>query len=238
MIGILDSGEGGMNAARYLEKSTDESIIFFPDRKNAPYGTKTREELIALTEAGIGRLTDAGADRVLIACCTAGTVFSELKKEYREISFPLISPTARTALKATKTGRIALIATNATVSSGAFEEEIKKQTSSLGKSCSLLSIRAQSLVEIVEREARGEDKSPEKSEIIREVLRDIKGSGADTLILGCTHFPSLEEDIKMIVGELGVRTLISSVKEGVKAFLKENPPKERQKRKIFLSLRG
>ena len=236
MIGILDSGEGGMNAARYLQGKTKESIIFFPDRKNAPYGTKTKEELIALTSDGINHLLTLGARRVLIACCTAGTVYPYLEKSLRDISFPLLAPTAREAVKETESGRIALIATEATVNSRAFEREILRAKSD--KRCEILSIKAQQLVKIVEDCASGEKINSGKIRIISNILAPLKNFNADTLILGCTHFPSLENIITPIAKRLGVKRIVSSVKAGADAFLRDSESEEKNERKIYLSLRG
>ena len=220
MIGVLDSGEGGMNAARYLEQKTEESIVFFPDRKNAPYGTKTRDELISLLSGGIDRLLALGASRVLIACCTAGTVYPYLDEKRKTLSFPLIRPTARAAVKSTRSGKIALIATEATVRSHAFSEEIKKAAGELNRDCRLLEIKAQPLVSMVERRATGIKISEGDEDLIRKILLPLKDFGADTLILGCTHFPSLEDRLAPIAKELGIISLISSVKEGTDAFLR------------------
>lgn len=238
MIGILDSGEGGMNAARYLQAKTSESIVFFPDRRNAPYGTKTKEELIKLTECGIKHLITLGASRVLIACCTAGTVYPYLKKDLKELSFPLLAPTARAAVQATKNGRIALIATEATVNSQAFDQEIAKAAAKNGKDCVLKSVKAQELVKIVEDRASGRIINYDQTSIINNVLSALEGFRADTLILGCTHFPSLEADILPIARELGIKRLVSSVGEGADAFLERWANTENKQRRIYLSLRG
>ena len=239
MIGVIDSGEGGMNAVRYLEQRTDEDILFFPDRKNAPYGTKSREELTLLLSRGIDRLTALGADRILIACCTAGTVHHLLDEERMGISFPILYPTALAAVKGTLSGKIALIATDATVNSLAFDKEIERAAKELGKKCTLFGVKAQALVSIVEKTAAGKAFSKEDYERIEKTVRSVKGNGIDTLILGCTHFESLENIIAPIVRSFGINNIVSSAKEGARSFLTDKKPnKPINKRRIFLSERG
>ena len=127
MIGVCDSGEGGVVAVEELRAiSPTVDVCFFADRKNAPYGTKSPDELLSLLRADINRVRDAGADEVLIACCTASTVYCRLTEEERRGVYPIIAPTAKAALEKTKNGCIGVLATEATVLSHAFAREIKR----------------------------------------------------------------------------------------------------------------
>ncbi len=220
VIGILDSGSGGLLAARYVEGLTDEEIVFFPDRRNAPYGTKTRNELIRLVEDGIEALVRVGCDKVLVACCTAGTVCDSIRKEYRQHAFPIIEPTVEAALAATKNRRIAVLATEATVLSGCFTDAIKRKGQFRGVNA--LAVAAQPLVGIVEGGARDGLITDAQRAILKKVLSPLFGFDADTVILGCTHFPALSCEIKDILEKHGAKHVISSVKEGSDAFLLEH----------------
>ena len=81
MIGVFDSGDGGLLAVEKIrERSPECDLIFLADRENAPYGTKSRTEIIRITKRNIKRLKELGASRILIACCTASSVYGELSE--------------------------------------------------------------------------------------------------------------------------------------------------------------
>ena len=204
MIGVCDSGEGGRVAVEELRALAPlADICFFADRDNAPYGTKSPHELLSLLRADIKRVRDAGADEVLIACCTASTVFDRLTREERRGVFPIITPTARAAVKKTKSGRIGVLATGATVASHAFRREVLR----LLPTAEVIEVEAQRFVNYVECERV--DRRDVKETVERLRSRDI-----DTLILGCTHFPRLSGIISEYAGKI---TLISSAREGALA---------------------
>ena len=125
MIGIFDSGAGGeytLSALRALAPHAD--VCLLADRENAPYGTKDEATLVWLVRRNIRRLKDAGCDEILIGCCTASTVYSQLPQNERVSVYPIIEPTVRAALCGGP--RIGVIATEATVRSRAFASEITK----------------------------------------------------------------------------------------------------------------
>ncbi len=189
MTGIFDSGAGGLAALGELRRiNPDEDILFLADRQNAPYGTKTEEEILSLTEENIRKLSYAGAEKVLIACCTASTVFRRLPTELREISVPIIDPAAAYALSLTKNRRIAVIATRHTVKCGAFLHSIKR----IDSAARVTEIEAQPLVSVAERISSGVIMTKDECEYFSSLVCRIRASGADTLLLGCTHFSHLE----------------------------------------------
>ncbi|MBR2465416.1 MAG: aspartate/glutamate racemase family protein [Clostridia bacterium] len=193
MIGIFDSGAGGLAALSELRKlSPNEDILFLADRKNAPYGTKSEKEVLRLAENNISRLLFSGASSVLIACCTASTVHEKLPPPLKERSVPIIEPAAKLAAASTKNGNIAVIATERTVKSGAFGRAIRR----VDPTFRVKEYPAQELVEIAERVAAGESADRFAREKIKEILDASLSDGADTLVLGCTHFSHLKEIIK------------------------------------------
>ena len=208
MIGVFDSGVGGMTALaelRRLRSSVD--ITYLADRENAPYGTKSEDKILLCAENCIRRLRDAGAEKILIACCTASTLFGRMSEASKKIAVPIISPAAKSAARATVNGRIAVIATSATVRSRAFTREIRTH-----RKANLLELEAQPLVAMVEGGARdGAPLSRENEMLLDDILSPIRAFGADTLVLGCTHFSHLEEHISSRLE--GVR-LISPSREG------------------------
>ncbi len=210
MIGIFDSGMGGLSAMtdlRRLRPSID--ICFLADRKNAPYGTKSESELIRLVKNDITRLSKKGAERILMACCTASTVYDKLPKHMKEIAIPIIEPTARAALRATDSGRIGVLATRATVNSHAFGDKL----SMLDPTCEVHELEAQELVALIEGGTLDGRVGGEKRKEIFGIIRSIKEKNIDTLILGCTHFERLERELSWMLP--GVRT-VSSAREGAR----------------------
>lgn len=213
MIGVFDSGVGGLNSYRELRRSMPfEEIIFLADRKNAPYGTKCENEILRLVKSDIRLLRDMGADKILIACCTASTVYDKLCDEDRQISIPIIQPSARAAALVGE--KIAVIATERTVASHSFKNEILRASPR-----KLVSeIPAQILVSTAERFVRIGYLDTEAEKALDTVAEKITQTGADALVLGCTHFAYFEDallaripNIKMInPAKIGAGELIKS----------------------------
>ncbi len=201
MIGIFDSGAGGLAALGELRRLCPaEDVLFLADRKNAPYGTRTEDEILYLTEKNISKLLSAGAQRVLIACCTASTVHDKLPEEPRRLSVPIIEPTAMRAKEASKNGSVAVIATKHTAESGAFSKAVY----SIKGGTRVEEYPAQELVEIAERTALGHKLGKFEISVIERVLTPVLCSGADTLILGCTHFSHLKDKIQSIAKNINI----------------------------------
>ena len=209
MIGIFDSGVGGFCALREIRRLLPkEDIVYLADRKNAPYGTKTEDEIIALTKADIKRLREYPVSKILIACCTASSVYHLLNVEEREIALPIIRPAAE---KVAEGKRIVVIATERTVASAVFSKEI-----SAISNATVMEFPTQKLVSLVEVGCRDGRISTECEKELCRIAELTKMANADTLILGCTHFSHLE-------GELQKRCKIKTVspaREGAKALVR------------------
>ena len=209
MIGVFDSGRGGVMVAReLLSLSPSTDLLLLSDRKNLPYGIKTDAELLPIVKENIKRLRDSGADAVLIGCCTASSIYTRLISPVATV-IPIIVPTARRAAEITD-GKICVIATASTVRSHAFAKAI-----SLYCSAEIHEFAVGELVGITEGIV---DRAPTKEEIkrIKKALTPVIMSGADTLVLGCTHFPIISELISKTVGEMRI---VSCAKEGAIAAL-------------------
>ena len=203
MIGLIDSGAGGVCTMRELHSLLPrESLLLLGDYGNAPYGKKSSRELLPIIEDGIRRMYMAGAEKVLLACCTASAHFADLSAEAQKIALPIISPTVEAALKCGEERKIAVIATELTVSTHAFG-------SLLGESC-VAEIAAGELVLAAEGE-----KSPSELYNSMERVTDLASvRGADILILGCTHFHTFAKEIAEIAERKGIKKIISSAREG------------------------
>ena len=207
MLGLFDSGMGGINTVRYLKRTGDDSdLIYLIDRQNAPYGIKTEEEILEITKSNIKVLTAMGAERVLIACCTASTVHGRLPDKERGLSVPIVGEVAKRAKELTRTGRVGVIATDHTVRTHAFAREMPSLfVTELGVS-ELVGMIDGGLCDLT---ARGTDR-----ERIENIIRPVLTSGIDTLILGCTHFPAIIRTVGEIAKKYGDISLVDSAKVG------------------------
>lgn len=198
MIGIFDSGVGGICAYRQVrELIPREDIVYLADRRNAPYGTKTKDEILSFTKKNIKILRNMGARAVLIACCSASSIYHLLDPSEREISTPIITPAAALAAKGGR--RIAVIATRHTVREGAFGREIGGFSDAW-----VIEMAEQELVSLVERGNRDGRVDPECRDCLSGIARRVREADADTLILGCTHFSHLEGEIGRLLPEVNI----------------------------------
>ena len=207
MLGILDSGRGGLLTLNMLRRFfKGEDILLLMDKENLPYGRRSLGELTDIVSDRLTLLRELGARRAVIGCCTASATYPYLDRELRQFAIPIVEPTARRALSLSENGRIALLATESTVAFGAFDRALD--------CLSLTSVSASPLVRAVED---GEDDlgvSPDTLAYCRELIDRASAHGADTLILGCTHFPALERRLRELGRERGIRHTVSSVREG------------------------
>ena len=213
MTGIFDSGLGGLTAlceARRL--MPQEDFIYFGDTGRVPYGTRSRETIIQYAEQAMRFFQSRNVSSVLAACGTVSSVALEFLKE--KFDFPIIGVVegaVESALSKSKSKRIAIIGTSATISSASFELALKKacpEVKTLGIACPLF-------VPLVENGFVSPDDIV-TLEVAKRYLLPIKDFGADTLILGCTHFPIIAEAISRILPSV---TLINRGSEAAKKLL-------------------
>lgn len=212
MIGVFDSGIGGLTALGTLRTlMPNADICFFADRRHSPYGTKSEKELLEITKNAIIRLREYGADSILMACCTASTVYPLLSEEERKICTPIIKPTAHRAAEITKNRRIGVIATERTVKSHAFKYEIESET----PKAEVTEISAQRLVSLAESGECGAFASGEAINEINRLIEPLEEINPDTLILGCTHFPIFKQ---IISDRFPDTAIVSCSAEGARAL--------------------
>ena len=213
MIGIFDSGVGGLTAYKEVRRlSPSADIIYLADRKNAPYGTKKQDELIRLVKNDVKLLRSLGATDILIACCTASTVYPFLDARTRRRTIPIITPSVKASLGLK---RIAVIATEHTVKCHAFGNAIKKAH----PQSSVLEISAQPLVSMVECGSRDGNISGLCREYLEKTASRIREFNADGLILGCTHFSHLENTLGEYLPEVKI---ISPAREGARKLVERS----------------
>jgi len=214
-IGVFDSGLGGLTAvAKLMEVLPNEKIIYFGDTSRVPYGGRSRETLEKYTRQDLELLISCDIKAVLAACGTVSTVaLDTVAPSYELPIFGVVRPAAKAASAATKNARIGLIGTEATVKSGSYERIIHEYA----PECRIFSRACPLFVPLVEngRINRGDIVI---EQVAKEYLLPLKEADIDTLILGCTHYPLLEDIISDILP--GV-TLISSGAEAAKSLARE-----------------
>ncbi len=211
MLGLFDSGSGGLNTVRYIKANLhDIDLVYKIDRANAPYGIKSEKELIEIVENNVHELQDRGAEKILIACCTASTVHDKLANEYKSASIPIIKPISKRAMRVSKTGRIGVIATDRTVSKHAFRDSMPY--------CSVSEIASQELVKLIDDGLNDNTVTEKEKQLLSRIISPLKGKHIDTLILGCTHFPALKLSFSEICRPIGIKHIIDSAIVGAEAI--------------------
>ncbi|HLQ15836.1 MAG TPA: glutamate racemase [Candidatus Eisenbacteria bacterium] len=192
-IGVFDSGVGGLTVLKEIrEKLPLESTIYVADLLHFPYGPRSQDEVRGFAIDIIRYLESRDVKLVVIACNTATAAALNQARELFELPIiGVISPGAQAAVEATKNNRIGVISTEGAMHSQQYLHAIKEIDPMVGvyqKACP-------ELVEIVET---GEADSPRAERVLRDDLADIVRLGADTLILGCTHYPLLKPAINRV----------------------------------------
>ena len=195
MIGIFDSGVGGMTVARAVEQlCPDYPLIYFGDIARTPYGSKSPETIKRYAANNIEFLQKQGAKLIVIACnSAASTALPSLLSHYDMPILDVINPAVARAAAISRNKHIGIIGTRATIKSGIYEQGIsKKQPGSkvFSQACPLL-------VPLVEE---GWLTKRETKMILRRYLHPLRRKQIDTLVLGCTHYPLLKQLIAPRIG--------------------------------------
>lgn len=195
-IGVFDSGIGGLTVAREIMRQLpNERIVYFGDTARLPYGSKSPETITRFSGQILRFLQTQDVKAIVIACNSVSACARDALEQ--EVTLPIIDvvrPGAKTAIEATRNGKIGVIATEATTRSGIYKryiEENDKDARVIGKACPLF-------VPLVE-EGLWED--PVTDEIARRYLSELIDIGIDTLILGCTHYPLIRSTVGRIIGD-------------------------------------
>lgn len=208
-IGIFDSGVGGLTVVRHLWKRfPQERIVYFGDTAHLPYGSRRPEEIIAFGTEITSFLLQFSVKVVVAACNTSSSLsLPYLRERFSVPIIGMIGPGVRAAVRATRNKRVGIIATKATVESGAYEKAFRECAPDIrvySQPCPLF-------VPLIES---GCLEKKETYQIARSYLRPLQEAGIDTLVFGCTHYPFLTPVIRQILGN-GVR-FVDPAQEAVK----------------------
>lgn len=195
-VGVFDSGVGGLTVAREIMRQIpEERIVYFGDTARVPYGSKSRDTILRYSRQIVRFLQSQGVKAIVIACNTASAYALDAVAAETEIPvIGVINAGARTAVSATRNGRVGVIGTEATVGSGIYTkvmQDMKPDIQVIGKACPLF-------VPLVEEGLLHDSVT---DEIASRYLSVLKNKYIDTLVLGCTHYPLLRSTVRRIMGE-------------------------------------
>jgi glutamate racemase len=234
-LGVFDSGLGGLTVVReLLRQMPDEDIVYFGDTARVPYGTKSPEAIINFSKENVRFLIEHKVKIIVVACNSSSSfAISQLKKEFSLPVIGVIKPGARKAVLTTKSKKIGIIATSATIQSGRYAAMIKKIDSRI----KVISQPCPLFVPLVEE---GWFDRQATYDIAEVYLKKLRKQGVDVVVLGCTHYPILKTVIQEIMGPKV--TLIDSAQEvacEIKNVLEERDLQRSERRRgkcqIFVS---
>jgi glutamate racemase len=204
-IGIFDSGVGGLTVARaVLDQLPHEPVLYVGDTARGPYGPRPIPEVRAFALDVMDHLVDQGVKMLVIACNSASAaVLRDARERYAVPVVEVIQPAVRRSVRVTRNGRVAVIGTRATVTSGAYVDAF-----AAAPHITLVQQACPRFVEFVEAGVTG---GSELQAVAHEYLDPIVARDVDTVVLGCTHYPLLAGVISYVVGE--DVTLVSSADE-------------------------
>lgn len=195
MIGIFDSGVGGLSVFREIKKILPEqNYVYFSDNAHCPYGEKGREYIIDRAREITRFLLDKGCEIIVVACNTAtAAAISTLREEF-PVKFIGMEPAIKPAAQCTRTGVVGVLATAGTLKATKYLDTREKWAQDVR----IVEHIGQGFVELVES---GKISGPEAEATVRTSLMPLLEAGADTIVLGCTHYPFLSETISKVAGE-------------------------------------
>ena len=193
-IGIFDSGVGGISVLRHIRRALpSEDLLYIADSRYAPYGNKSPqficERAITLSEF----LIDQGAKALVVACNTATAAAVSLMRETYSLPIIAMEPAVKPAAAATRTGVIGVLATSGTLKSAQFAGLLEHY----GQHVQVVTQACHGLVECIER---GELDAPSTGALLLSYLQPLLDANADTIVLGCTHYPFVRHLIEELVG--------------------------------------
>lgn len=194
-IGIFDSGIGGLSIWKEIKTLLpNENTIYLADSKHAPYGQRSKQEIIDLCIKNTELLIDKGCKIIVVACNTATTNAIQILRNKFDIPFIGIEPAIKPAGLKTKTNTIGILATLGTLNSALFAESSKKYMEGVR----VIEQVAEGLVTLIED---GFIESKKMNSLLNSFIQPMLEQNIDCLVLGCTHYPFLIPQIKEIVGD-------------------------------------
>ncbi len=198
MIGLFDSGSGGLSVLREIVRLLpDERYVYYSDNAHCPYGEKSPEYIRERCRTIVRLLLDKGADIIVVACNTATAAAIKTLREEFPVRFIGMEPAVKPAALGTRTGVVGVLATAGTLKGSRY----LTTKGNYEDGCTIVEHVGQGFVELVEN---GELDSTLTDFVVRESLQPLLDAGADTIVLGCTHYPFLLDSLRRVAGP-GIR---------------------------------
>ncbi len=189
-IAVIDSGVGGISVLRELYKlMPNENFIYFGDSKNAPYGSRSREDVLSITRDNLKMLKSRGIKALVIACNTATSAAVRILRQEEDLVIVGIEPAIKPPSVIFDHPRVLVMATPLTLK----EEKFNSLVARFADVEEIIPLPCPDLVEFIER---GELASPELHAYLEQLLAPYSGADIDALVLGCTHYPHIKDAIK------------------------------------------
>ena len=200
-IGVFDSGIGGLTVLREIWQAVPgESTVYFGDNSRSPYGTKSRSTIIRYSLQNLKFLESKDVKMIVVASNTASAyAYEELKARAKVPVVEVVTPGADVACKATRNGKIGIIATKGTISTGVYKKAVEDRAKELGmENIEIFEQACPLFVSLAEEGWWDKEVTRLTAE---EYLKPLKEAGVDTLVMACTHYPLLSKVIKEVMGE-------------------------------------
>lgn len=193
-IGVFDSGVGGLSVAREIRaRLPAESILYFADTLYCPYGGRPLDEIRKLSLAAGAELVARGAKVIVLACNTASGAALETMRETLPVPIVGLEPAVKPAVATTEVGRVGVMATEATLSTERFQRLIRDHA----RNVTIVAQGCPGLVDLVEA---GELRGDRVRDTLAELVRPLRDASVDSVVLGCTHYPFLRDEIQAALG--------------------------------------
>lgn len=217
MIGVFDSGVGGLSVWRELVRlMPDEEYIYYADSTNCPYGPKDHEYVKSRSAEIVEMLLSKGCNLIVVACNTATAAAISYLRERYKVPFVGMEPAIKPAVLNSKSGVVGVLATSGTFKGRLYLDTLAKFAGDV----KVIERVGEGLVELVES---GNTEGAEAECLIRKYVEPMLAEGADHIVLGCTHYPFLENVIKKVVGSRAVIVNPApAVAQQVKRLLPDN----------------
>lgn len=195
-VAVFDSGVGGISVLREMVRlMPKENFYFFGDSANAPYGTKTVEQVRELTVQKVAQMAEKGIKGIVIACNTAtSAAINQLREIYTDIPVVGIEPAVKPAAMQKKGAKVLVLATPGTVQGTKFRTLMAQYE----EQATVIPVGCPGLMEFVEA---GKMDGEELENYLKRLLYPFLSGGVDAVVLGCTHYPFVRDTIAKVIGE-------------------------------------
>lgn len=203
-IGVFDSGLGGLSVLKYIRACLpSEDLLYFADSGHAPYGGKSEDEIVARALAIAAFLLGCKAKALVVACNTAtAAAIKALRERYPELPVIGVEPGLKPAAALTRSGIIGVLATEYTLSSTKFNQ-LREQIATAAN----VNFLPQACIGLADQVEKGELHSADTATLVRRYVEPLLEQGADTLVLGCTHYPFVLPLIEETVAHITSRPI-------------------------------